>query len=904
MKQRTGRIVAAMVGITLLGAGGGWWFVGRSGSTELEDWIRYYLQSSLQARLNPRVSFGKLDYRFPRTVTLSDVTLTSDAVPLISIKRIQLELGKVPRPHEPLVIERIELSSPAVRLVCNSTGELVGWSNLVRAAKNAVSSEPRAEMRLTDVLSIRQVTIHGGSLGYVPNDGGEEMTLGNIASRLDATGERHSTGWLAFSARLNREELADIALNGRINVNTGELAVEPLRVEASIDQARYHLFPPSFQKLLREHQVAGHMTLEVKGTIPLGDVGEREVHFVSDLSQLTFANAGRQIDVRQVRAQGDLTRERAEASLAGEILGGSIDAHIAQIPGESQTTEFSTTLRGLQLAQLAIFAPLSISRRLLDYQIEGRITGTGTGRIAGEQAALASLSASVGIEPFTFAVLDQAGACEHLKLTCDIRAASQVFELSTPRAVWNFRSSPIEGQDLNIRAESSPDGTKVRVNAKTLGGQLQASADSLPTNNQQMRVTARATGLRAEAISELAQAMHLLDPTIGAAGVVDGGLRGEWNIADWKSSDLTFDATLAQGRLRRAGDAVTVNSALFDGTLRDEQITLHARVAVEQAAIDASLRRTLAANQPVQISGKIETLSLSPVIAHFADGATRRLATARTFDARLNGDFRASIASRGEAFTLELDGKLEDAYWVFNGMRVPLDNTVLHLAASDRRMDINASMDALDGKVRVRASLDLLQDRPMRIDWDINGLRIEKAYALGRTAGSTPNRGRLSSSGTLAARLDRLPESLIGEGSVEVDHGKLIQSSILLSLASLVNPTALLASSDQDHGRLRFRVFPNHVAIDSFDVTGPSLAIRGEGRVYYDGRLDLLVRTSAQPALESTLGPVGSLLGSLGDRLVEIEVDGTLASPRSRIAPIDSGPQRRARFAADPGRPR
>src|SRR5262249_14553278 len=144
------------------------------------------------------------------------------------------------------------------------------------------------EIRLTDLLRIRHAGIRNASLEFDPADGESVMLLSDIGSGLDATPVPGAAGWYQFSATLKRETLVDAGIDGRINIDTGELALEPLRLTAELNAERYHLFPPAIQSWLNAHAVQGNMKLEARGRLPLGDHGERSLKLAADFSKISF----------------------------------------------------------------------------------------------------------------------------------------------------------------------------------------------------------------------------------------------------------------------------------------------------------------------------------------------------------------------------------------------------------------------------------------------------------------------------------------------------------------------------------------------------------------------------------------------------------------------------------------
>ena len=96
-----------------------------------------------------------------------------------------------------------------------------------------------------------------------------------------------------------------------------------------------------------------------------------------------------------------------------------------------------------------------------------------------------------------------------------------------------------------------------------------------------------------------------------------------------------------------------------------------------------------------------------------------------------------------------------------------------------------------------------------------------------------------------------------------------------VSVLSLANPF--------DRASFKFALQPDHVAISKSEVVTAMMAMRATGKVYYDGRLDLMVNAGAMEKVQAELGPIGELFGTLSDKLVQYQVTGRVGQPEIAV---------------------
>lgn len=194
----------------------------------------------------------------------------------------------------------------------------------------------------------------------------------------------------------------------------------------------------------------------------------------------------------------------------------------------------------------------------------------------------------------------------------------------------------------------------------------------------------------------------------------------------------------------------------------------------------------------------------------------------------------------------------------------------------------------MDGSVRVVGSIDALTSgAPATADWTLSDIDLRQALRVADPQGQPPRlAGLLRGNGHATANLRSARDTIAGRGEIDVRDGRLV---LLPGFGQLM---ALALGDTPDDGRLNhtgsaeFTISPTGLTITESEVITSTLAARGKGTVGFGGELDLRVNAGPLEKIQSLLGPIGSLLGSVTDRLVKYTIRGTTADPAVGVAPL------------------
>ena len=238
---------------------------------------------------------------------------------------------------------------------------------------------------------------------------------------------------------------------------------------------------------------------------------------------------------------------------------------------------------------------------------------------------------------------------------------------------------------------------------------------------------------------------------------------------------------------------------------------------------------------------------------------------------------------------LEAQVRVTDARITFGDYVLPVKSMVADLRLADRELRFDPMMiAAFRGTVELAGRIGLHGDYPAQVALKGQDLHLEDAL---RPSGDGPPRfaGRIDAEGTVAGSLAALDRTVQGGGDVSVDKGRLVGTALIGALlrALQVRPTGNVGGNDR--GTAHLELFGDRVRMTNLKLVSGEIAIRGDGDVFYDGRLDLRLNAGYLERLETVLGPIGDFIGLLTDRLVSYHVTGTLRDPKVGVRPLSFG---------------
>ncbi|RMH26150.1 MAG: hypothetical protein D6692_09985 [Planctomycetota bacterium] len=283
--------------LILVGGGAAAFFVLKPGSlkrvvggeTRLLDYLGAQVVGVANTHLVPDLSFETIRYDPPYTITLGGVRLTAaDGTDVLDLGKMVVVLGETPKVGRPIRVARLELSNGAVNLIRDaSTGGLRGLSPLVEPTER-VRSETAAkpEFRLDSVLVLQKIAISGIDLVYDAGDGSAPMRLDALAADLDIVPATDAgSGWYELDLTSGRAPGLRLDVDGRINIETFDLALNRVVAEAALDEATATTLPPQLAALIGRYQLRGAVRATVTGRVPLLSPSSAELDLEASLDR-------------------------------------------------------------------------------------------------------------------------------------------------------------------------------------------------------------------------------------------------------------------------------------------------------------------------------------------------------------------------------------------------------------------------------------------------------------------------------------------------------------------------------------------------------------------------------------------------------------------------------------------
>lgn len=321
--RRMIQLGAVVLGVAVVGGVGLYWYLGRAGGSDLEQWIGRHLVTVIENYIQPEVSFEELDYQAPNVVEIRGVRLTYGDTSLIAADRLRLELAEVPRKGKPIQIRRIELDRPQLQFLTTKAAGLVGWGSFLRPGAASGSNQVPAGQRFSDILVLEHLVIRDGALVYGDVVNREtRMSLAGIELDLRSAPSPGEPGWYRLDVEIRREPVFQAVMASRLNLDSMELAVASLDVTAGLAEDDYESLPPALQRFLKDHKVLGQLSLYADGVLPLRKLDRFSGSIRGELREARFDYGGLTLPLDFVRCSAEFPAGTVEIEAGGLELAG------------------------------------------------------------------------------------------------------------------------------------------------------------------------------------------------------------------------------------------------------------------------------------------------------------------------------------------------------------------------------------------------------------------------------------------------------------------------------------------------------------------------------------------------------------------------------------------------------
>lgn len=234
---------------------------------------------------------------------------------------------------------------------------------------------------------------------------------------------------------------------------------------------------------------------------------------------------------------------------------------------------------------------------------------------------------------------------------------------------------------------------------------------------------------------------------------------------------------------------------------------------------------------------------------------------------------------------------LTDFNVAFGDLHLPIESMHINVKFADQMLDLAGfNAELLDGKITAIGRLDLDSTRGLsELSWYLSQLDLELLLRSDDKEQESKIAGRLSGGGEVSLDPADLPGSLSGNGDFLVEDGTLVMLPGLTELAELMNAAIGGDAGKNQSANVEYRITPTSIEIVHSELQTDTLLVRGEGRINYNGTLQINARGGPVERFTKLFGKVGQAIGSITEKGATYKIRGTLAEPDLSIAPLGIG---------------
>jgi hypothetical protein len=310
----------------------------------LAPYLKHRLQAMVAAHLNAELQIGSLHYRLPYSVTAYDVTLVTHdhraPVELFNAKRINLVLAEFPRRNKPLIIKKLILNEPLVRLIKVPPPVKIEGHDLLR---RGVHPKPSEALKLSDVLRLRWFTVDNGQIVYVDKTRADHkpMVWGGIHVALNI--EPSSASLYTFRIDAKDEPLAQATVEGKMDIDALRLDASRLDLTLAIKPvAKNEQVPAAVQEFIQRSAMSGELKVSGVASIPLKNPAatyDYDLH--ATLTNAAVRPRAFPLPLRKLNGEIRVTRKSAAVKhLDGQYGADRLKVTAAHVPLDGITHSF------------------------------------------------------------------------------------------------------------------------------------------------------------------------------------------------------------------------------------------------------------------------------------------------------------------------------------------------------------------------------------------------------------------------------------------------------------------------------------------------------------------------------------------------------------------------------------
>ena len=186
------------------------------------------------------------------------------------------------------------------------------------------------------------------------------------------------------------------------------------------------------------------------------------------------------------------------------------------------------------------------------------------------------------------------------------------------------------------------------------------------------------------------------------------------------------------------------------------------------------------------------------------------------------------------------------------------------------------------GRVSGLAEIRLTEPLQYGVFLSLEGLKLEELFAPG--AAKPDVRGLLGGNVQLTGTVDK-PESRKASGVFQITKAKMYKLPVMMGLLNVIY-LVLPGEAAFNRGQVTYRMIGNDLIFDEIFLDGPALSMVGSGKMNLRSEKLRLTFLGGPPGKLPRIAALDELLGPIVRELMEYQVTGTLAKPRTRAVPL------------------
>lgn len=255
---------------------------------------------------------------------------------------------------------------------------------------------------------------------------------------------------------------------------------------------------------------------------------------------------------------------------------------------------------------------------------------------------------------------------------------------------------------------------------------------------------------------------------------------------------------------------------------------------------------------------------------------------AGTLNATVSGKLPLTEFAKGD---LTVNANVADFSFAAGGYRLPMQRltTTVRVANGSLELpDLQASL--LSGSLSASVKMDMTKpERPTQATWNASNLDLAQLQRDPRAA-QDPKKivGKLASTGSASLQAGKWPQGVSGSGKLTVREGRLFALPGFMDIVGMVDKalSGRVGAVNNHEAEADFTLKPEGIDLTRCEIKTDLMAARATGLVGFDKRLDLAVNAGPMEKLQSLFGKIGSIIGTVTDKLATYRVKGTTDEPK------------------------